>query len=81
MRERATPVAGERYDLLSCPYCGGACPVYLDRAGRPWSRCTACNARMFGSLVGLKTGTDAGLVQVDVEWPPQHWGHRGDAER
>jgi hypothetical protein len=69
------PIYGERFDVMVCPFCSGPSPVYLDRVGRPWSKCASCNARMFGSLVALKAGADAGHVHLNVQWPPREWEH------
>jgi len=64
------PVAGETYDIATCPWCGGAAPVFADRHGNPWCRCSECGCRAFGTKAALQLGVLNNLIEPEVQWPP-----------
>lgn len=62
-------VAGEVYSLIVCGFCGGAAPVFLDKRGRPYTRCQVCDSRTFASTASLELSKRINRVQDHV-WPP-----------
>lgn len=71
-RKRVTtiPRAGETYDVTVCPWCKGPAPIFRDRKGEPFARCSQCGCRSFGKEAVVKLGVMEGWIDTDVVWPP-----------
>jgi len=69
----SVPVAGTSYRLLVCSWCGGPAPIYLDKRGGPWARCSRCGCRTFGNGEAVHIGELEGRVTEAVEWPVATW--------
>jgi len=65
----AAPNIGEKYDLLTCSWCGGPAPVFADKRGRPFIRCPNCGCRSFGTGAAIEVARMRGLLDEQVEWP------------
>ena len=69
-RAVSIPIDGEQYDVVVCPWCRGPAPVFADKRGNPFARCSQCGCRMFGNMAAMKLGVEMGHVLTGVTWPP-----------
>lgn len=73
-RTPSKPLNGGTYKVVTCPWCGGPAPVYSDRRGNPWARCSKCECRFFGTMLAFGYAESSGRVVEVAEWPPRNWG-------
>ena len=65
----ASPDDGSEYHVVACPWCGYPAPLFSDRKGNPYTRCTHCACRSFGTRASLELAIANGRA-VPVTWPP-----------
>ncbi len=68
-RGAASPEIGGIYNVVACPWCGYPAPLFTDKKGNPYTRCTHCACRSFGTRAALQMALSEGRA-IEVTWPP-----------